>query len=371
MTRTRRPWYAHCTLALLYVVISCIGMLLAAPACAEPYLAVQQGFKCASCHVSPTGGGMRNAAGNVFAQNVLPARTLDTGGDPWTGSVNRFIQLGGNVRATWSASDIPNQPQTNEFDLWEARAYLNIEAIPGRLSLYVDQLLGPGDATNLEAYARYWSADRSWFIRAGRMYLPFGLRLEDDGAFVRTVTGINMFTPDTGVEVGWEASTWSAQLAVSNGSADESESGKQVTGQVAYIDPRWRLGFASSFNDADAGDRSAYGVFGGLRTGPVAWLAEVDLVEDDSFAEGTRDLVTALLEANWAVRRGHNLKLTAEWFEPDSGVDDDEQTRWSAVYEYSPVQFLQVRGGARVYDGIPQNDIENRKFYFLELHGFF
>ena len=112
-------------------------------------------------------------------------------------------------------------------------------------------------------------------------------------------------------------------------------------------------------------------MFGGLRTGPVAWLAEVDLVEDESFAEGTRDLVTALLEANWAVRRGHNLKLTAEWFEPDSGVDDDEQTRWSAVYEYSPVQFLQVRGGARIYDGIPQNDIENRKFYFLELHGFF
>jgi hypothetical protein len=75
--------------------------------------------------------------------------------------------------------------------------------------------------------------------------------------------------------------------------------------------------------------------------------------------------------SNWAVARGHNLKLTAEWFEPDRDVDNDEQNRWSAVYEYSPIQFIQLRGGARFYDGIPQSDLQNREVFFAELHGFF
>jgi hypothetical protein len=340
---------------------------------AEPYLAVQQGYKCGACHVNPTGGGMRNAFGNVFAQNVLPAHRIEIGDDSWSGAINRYVMLGGDVRAEWSSTDIPNQQRSNEFDVSDARVYVNVEPIPDRLSVYLDERVAPGTATNLEAYARYWTADHTWFVRAGRMYLPFGLRLEDDTAFVRAVPGINMTTPDTGIEAGWEARNWSVQLAVSNGSAGgpENDDGKQVTGQVVYVDPGWRIGFASSFNQSDAGDRSVYGLFGGLRTGPVAWLAEADYVVDKGFPEGTRDLVTALLEANWAVLRGHNLKLVAEWYDPDRDVSNDEQARWSAVYEYSPIQFLQLRGGARLYDGIPQNDLQNRTLFFLELHGFF
>ena len=170
--------------------------------------------------------------------------------------------LGGDVRANWTSTDVPNQEQTNEFDLSDARVYLNVEAIPGRLSAYFDERLAPGDATNMEAYARYWTANHAWFVQAGRMYLPFGLRLEDDTAFTRTVPGINMTTPDTGVEVGWEADKWSAQLAISNGTAGgpETDTGKQFTGQLVYVLPRWRAGLASSFNQSDAGDRAAYGV---------------------------------------------------------------------------------------------------------------
>ena len=37
------------------------------------------------------------------------------------------------------------------------------------------------------------------------MYLPFGYRLEDDNAFVRSLSGINMQAPDEGVELGFES----------------------------------------------------------------------------------------------------------------------------------------------------------------------
>ena len=63
--------------------------------------------------------------------------------------------------------------------------------------------------------------------------LPFGLRLQDQSAFVRQVTGINMATPDQGVEFGWLKGHWDAQLAASNGTAGGAgtSNGKQSSAQ--------------------------------------------------------------------------------------------------------------------------------------------
>jgi hypothetical protein len=340
---------------------------------AEPYFAVQQGLHCRQCHVNPAGGGLRTVFGNAFAQTQLPANRIDTGDQLWLGEISRFFAVGGNVRGNASLTDVPNQGSTYQYDVEEGRVYLSVSPIPERLVVYIDERVAPGAADNMEAYARYWTANRQWYIQAGKMYLPFGLRLEDDTAFTRTTPGINMATPDSGAQLGWESGSWSAQFAISNGAAGaaESDNGKQYSLQAVYVTSRWRLGAASSINNADAGDRNAYGVFGGLKTGPIAWLAEADLVTDDSFPEGERKLVSGLLEANWLVRQGHNLKATAEIFEPDRDVDEDQQTRWSLLYEYTPVQFIQVRTGVRIYDGIPQNDLQNRKLYFVQLHGFF
>jgi len=42
-------------------------------------------------------------------------------------------------------------------------------------------------------------------------------------------------------------------------------------------------------------------------------------------------------------------------------VGHGEQTRWSFVYELTPVQFVQLRGGARLSDGIPQAPLEHTR----------
>ena len=363
----------HCrAAALLLVFAACVSHV----ASAEPYLAVQQGYKCVQCHVNPTGGSLRNDFGAVFSQNVMAARPLPEGVPAWGGKLGDFVRLGGDLREGWTRTDIPNREVTEDWELGELRLYGAVDVIRDRLSLVLDESLAQDDAQVRQAYVQWSNVEGGWYVKGGRFYLPFGWRLQDNGTFVRQVSGINMTggSDYEGVEVGLETEQWSAQLALTNAAFSQdtaAEEGDQLTGQAVWVRPRGRLGVAAAFADADAGDRTLAGVFGGLRTGPVAWLGEVDYVRDESFADGTRTLVAALAEADWAVTKGHNLKLTGEWFEPDSDLDDDDQTRWSVVYEYTPIAFVQLRTGGRFFDGNPQNDIENREVWFLELHGFF
>ncbi len=355
-----------------FLIISAMAHLVTAHA--EPYFAVQKGLHCSACHSNPAGGGKRNVYGNVFSQQELAAERVGGANSPmWTGNVNDWLAIGANLRGRYEYIDTPNQDETSEFDVTRATVYVEANVIPNRLTVYVDQQVAPGSSINREAYARLRDKSGKWHLTGGQFYLPYGLRLQDDTAFVRQVTGINFTTPDRGVQVGYESGPWSTMLAVTNGTGGgaEIDTGKQASFIATYVKPGWRAGVSLNNNDADAGDRQMQNVFFGLRTGPIAWLAEVDWIKDDLATGGELDGLAGLIEGNWSPRKGHNLKLSHEYFDPDVDTDEDHQARWSLVWEYSPMQFVQSRFGIRLYDGIPQVDTQNRDVLFLELHGFF
>jgi hypothetical protein len=340
---------------------------------AEPYLAVQTGFKCGQCHVNPTGGGERTVFGNVFAQTQLAANHLDTGSDLWTGEINRFLSIGGDLRGQAQFTKVPGASSTDSFELEQVRVYASANVIPQRLFVYVDQQVAPGSSLNREAYGVYWSANHNWYVKGGQMYLPFGFRLQDQNAFVQQITGISMANPDQGVEFGWERGHWDAQLAITNGTAGapENNHGKQYSGQLIYVESIWRAGIAANINSVTAGNKSAAGLFAGLRTGPIGWLGQVDVIDDKSQPVRTGRQLATLLEANWRIAQGHNLKLTHEYLDPNRSVPNDAQTRYSILYEMTPIQYVQIRAGFRYSDGIPQSPAEHLKLGFVELHGFF
>jgi hypothetical protein len=340
---------------------------------AEPYLAVQLGLKCGQCHVNPTGGGLRTTFGDTFAETVLPAKHLDTPLDNWTGQLGQYLRAGGDLRFDASVTQAPHTRTVDQFALQQTRVYLEADVIPNRLLAYADEQVAPGGALNREAYVVYWPTSHDWYLKAGQMYLPFGLRLQDQSAFIFVSTGINMTTPDQGVEFGWERGHWDAQLAVSNGTAGGAvrSTGKQTSTQLSYVESVWRVGVAANFNAQSGGAKSACGIFAGLRTGPISWLGQAEITDDKSIPNRQGKELATLLEANWLIARGNNLKITNEFLNPNRAVPNGEQTRWSLVYELTPIQFVQIRSGVRWNDGIPQNNAEHQRLYFVELHGFF
>ena len=340
---------------------------------AEPYLAMRYGLKCVGCHINPTGGGLRNAVGNSFTQNVIPANSLPELLQGWNGSLlDDRLRLGGDLRTATTRTSIAGQPTRSVGGTEQVRLYADVQLIKDVLGAYLDQQVAPGKSERQEAYVRLSMPGLGLYAKAGQFYLPFGWRLQDSLAFVRQLSGVSMTVPDKGLEIGHESPEWSVQLVRSNGPGNKgSLSGHQTTAQAIWLQPWGRVGAAAAQVKSSAGDRQAWGLFAGTTTGPVAWLAEVDLVTDAGYPEGKRRQFATLLEANWLVQQGHNLKLTSEVLDPDRRVAHDHKVRYSLVYEYTPFAFVQLRAGTRKYGGIPQNAVDNRRQTFAELHAMF
>ena len=198
------------------------ALLAPAASLAEPYLAVRTGYKCMVCHVNPTGGGKRTEFGATYGQTALPAERLDLrtgqavpsgGSEPasWTGKLNDQFAVGADLRANSQYVAVPHDTDSFAFTP-RAQAYLEVKPIADRLTIYLDERVSPGAATNRETYALLWFANRTAYVKAGRMFVPFGLRIEDDSAFIRQVTGTSFNSSDDGVEGGLELGPWSAHL---------------------------------------------------------------------------------------------------------------------------------------------------------------
>ena len=349
----------------------CAWLLIGAnSAWAEPYLAVRTGLKCMACHTNPTGGGKRTAFGRSYGQTLLPAEPAS---EPMADLFGRYLDIGGDLRASATFSNTPGGDDQSAFNTDRANIYLEARLIPQRLTLYLDQQFAPGSDSR-EAWLMLWNKRHTTYLKAGRLFLPFGLRLEDDTAFIRSATGINFSTADNGVEAGLESGPWSLQLAVSNGAGGgaETNNGKQFSLRGEFVKPRWRLGGSANFNDGEAGqDRNMQNLFAALNAYGLQWLAEIDRIEDRNTAAGNIEQLATLFEVNREIRKGHNLKLTLEYLDPDTDIDENQRTRSSLVWEATILPLLQIRFGARIADGIPQNESQNTDLYFIQLHGWY
>lgn len=351
-----------------------LATFLGGHAVAEPYLAVRYGLKCETCHVNPTGGGLRSEFGDVFAQTELPAHPIRGNWGLWTGEVMSWLRVGGDTRYDANFTQTPGEPGTDHLKMQQGRVYAEAQPIPNRLLFYVDEQVTPGGLATHEAYAIFWSADHDWYVKGGRMYMPFGFRLEDQTAFVYDVSSITMYAPDDGLEFGWMHDHWDTQVTVTNATAAgalPATNGKEYGLQASYVEPGWRLGVAAHDDDSPFARRKIFGVFGGLRAGPIAWLTEVDRVENEWAPEAGVTQTGLLLEGDWLIARGNNLKLTFERYDPNRSVPDNGEGRWSLVYELTPVQFVQLRAGVRDYYGPASVPAQRSRLFFVQLHGFF
>ncbi|WDE01572.1 porin [Thalassomonas actiniarum] len=361
----------------IWLIFAC---LLSLQLAAEPYFAVREGLKCSACHTNITGGGQRTDFGFVYPQTLLPG-----GKSTFSPKLNEHLLIGGNIRSRYGytrfdeadavegASTEPvDFDNTSSFEVTNGTLYIGAQFTPDLL-FYLDQQVAPEGGRTREAAVIWKNLSGGSYIKAGKFFLPYGLRLEDDGAFIREVTGFNFDNSDIGLEVGIEPGDFSFSLGVTNGTqgSGENNKDKQLSFVGSYIQRSYRLGVSYSTNEAPNRQKStSYNIFAGVNWQDFTLLGEVDWIENENGDQQT-DMIATLFEVNYLLNKKTNLKFTYEYLDPDDDIDENERVRGSVVGEYFLNRFSQLRTGIRIYDAIPQNSLWNQDRFFLELHLFY
>ena len=307
----------------------------------EPYLSVRTGLACQACHTNRTGGGNRTMFGNIFAQTQLPMQP----GTVVPKELTEFLRVGFDVRAEAQAAFRSTTTPRTEMVLDVAQLYIEGRFLDGRVVMYMDQTMGPTSSYSREAFVMVEALPGEGYVKAGRLLLPYGWRLQDDAEFIRARTDFNYFASDMGAEIGFAPGPLQFALALTNGTfgGRENDNGKLVTTQASLVFPNVRIGASASRNESGGPGvrRDTYGGFGGVAIGPLALLGEVDLRRDvvPAPAATIRHLF-GYAEADWLFRRGLNGKVTYGYWDPDRAAPNDRNVRMRFGLEAFPVPFL-------------------------------
>lgn len=378
----------------------------AATASAEPYFAVREGQKCSACHVNMTGGGMRTSFVSAHAKEILRYPNwlpeLTKPAEYFTGEINQYVGIGADLRVDMTAvmqdnpgadgrvdNNVAFRGTLDEFDINvnQATTYLNVNLIPDLLNVYLDQRWAPSVDTR-EAWAMVllpWDA----YLKAGKMFLPYGLQLQDDTAFIRggrngsATTGFSFNVSQPAFEVGWEPGPVSFAAAVSQGIVDDRDVQGTGTLYSLFTDvPVVRsvlLGTSGTYAGTSDGSNSWFGLFTGFNLGRFTYLGEVDWgwfdfvdpLSDQRVKPGT---FITYSEGNYLLFDWLNMKVAFDYADYDGTLPrqgSDAENRVSVGFEPFLARFLQTRFFYRVSNGIETNASHNQDLWIFEVHAFF
>ncbi|HTY35627.1 MAG TPA: hypothetical protein VMH23_00860, partial [Bacteroidota bacterium] len=202
--------------SLLVAVLAAAS--LGSSAFAIPRFATLLNLPCQSCHVNPSGGGMRNAFGQSFGRDSLAMKSArdEAGADDFSTKLNDFLSYGADFRflAFYESKTNPDASLTSFFPM-QMDLYLNF-AVSKNISLYLNPAFGLYN--RLEAFGIARVLPLNGYLKLGRFAPPYGLRFDDHTSFIRQSTPFrNNMGQQTGLEVGFRTGPFVATGALTNG----------------------------------------------------------------------------------------------------------------------------------------------------------
>jgi hypothetical protein len=351
-----------------------------------PKFAALTGEKCQSCHVNPTGGGMRNGYGVKYSKDNLFFKFWEKANktteiDP---KITKGISMGADMRMIAINDETgEGNPNFNTFfqmqgDLYvnaEMNKYINLMIAPG---LYIPNTFGPNPLpTKYEVYGMVSNLPAGLYFKVGRFIPNFGIKIPEHRAYNRIFN--DMYTPyasDAGIEVGISPSFFTLTAGFSNGSSVnrngqrnnsfDFDNQKQIT---VSGDFRWAakknkytFGIGGSFinnpfkydpaNNINALRQMAAGFLSIGLFERVAILGEVAynrLDLRDSLSTRS-DFRTIFGELDILVAKGVELKFQYENYDNALGIKNNttERQRYSFGAMFYPLTGLEVEAVYRL-----------------------
>lgn len=409
-----------------------ILILIPTLASALPRFALWRGeANCLSCHVNPTGGGIRNSGGEMFSKDMLAMwkRT-----DKFSGEISDGIRIGTDTRMQFlafsqtSPLSYDSTTNTTKDTTTSNSGYHAMNA-----SIYIDASLTP----SLDAYIKFdplankfegfgllqlvsdandiidaSDAVNNVYVKMGAFLPAFGIRFDDHTAYVKggnrglsNFGGAGSFWTEGYRDVGGEVGATffdhlSAQVGIYNGSEDRPAANfafqehdmaiaLRLTASAEIIENALsaELGYSmyshprKSFETGEAEDLSISAIHLGIRGGPVTLLAEIDN-GDNVYSSGKGSYMPKMsaltTELGVNVTTGLTGILRYETYKDEDvagNVMTEVKNRLTFGAQWFPFRMIEIRPEYRmakveVHEGTRINSITENTF-LMQMHLFF
>jgi len=330
-----------------------------------PRYSLQESTSCMSCHINPTGGGMRNDYGNnIYSLEELPLKKwINHSDEDWGGYITDNVQIGGDFRL-----QVFKNGEKNRIFPMQADLYSNID-INSKADLYFKIDLSRRMAD--EYFIIFNNLIKNSWIKIGQSIPNYGIKIEDHTSFTRGGNDNSLFSSsydsnyDKGLffDVGEDPPVIVEFGTKYNGIIFTTSIGTNYISPESYDGiSNFALSLNSfhSFDDLNTltgmsymkeFDIESYSIFGGLNVNKISLLFELDKVNNwVSYHAAGNDNVNSvyynsyanLFQFTYKVKQGMHMILKFDYFDKDFDTEDGSLLRKTIGFEYYPLNMFEV-----------------------------
>lgn len=389
-----------------YVILLLIFIVSTHISDALPRFALRTGRTCASCHFNYSGGQLRNSGGTSFAQEELSLAAWRSTDTEFSDEIAKNLFLGADSRMQYlnqsgGVSELRTTPVTLTGSALQFMQFaLYIGATPHeRLKLFAkvditrlhkDAQFNP-DGLIFEAFGILNLIPKALFLKAGVFLPSYGIRYDDHTLYTRggnlgyldLKSNHGLIFKDNYRDLGFELgfaheNLINAQIALLNGGGPLYPSfGRDlpISGRVEVTpsvdDVHLRIGgslysqklpraVTNQVDTIPARTFSMFGGFFGVGYDRFTLMGEFDQAKNLQQFGLEQKSSTYFAELGVQIMEGLDFVGRYEAFDPNTDVENDEETRIVLGVEYFPWNFVEVRPQYRIVKekGLVNNEVK-------------
>lgn len=353
---------------------------------ALPKFATRQGAKCQSCHINPTGKGMRSTFGSTYGREELTMTTYkeQTDIEEFSPMLNDFFTVGIDYRTLFYYRE---QNSTSSFFQMQGDLYLDLR-LNKKFRIYFDKGLYSG----FEVFGLAKVLPLEGYVKVGNFIPAYGLKMDDHNLLIRSGAffpinpaissypgglGFGQGAEDTGLEFGFNPSIFTVNIGLFNGRKGglTGTAGTKNKAVVIRADANVQtdiLNFnigGSVYNLPTAGGPGKTQIVGGFG---------VFTFDNNLTLQGEYDIITThnatlnklvsgnilYAELNYLLLSGLDLKLGYEFYDPNIDLKDGSISRYTIGAEFFPLTGVEVRPLYRINQEKP-TELKNNELHVM------
>ena len=368
----------------LFLLISAI--VIANTAEALPKFSTRQGAKCQSCHINPSGKGMRSTFGATYGREELPMATFkeQTDIEEYSPMLNEVFTIGMDYRTLFYFRE---QNSSSSFFQMQGDLYLDLR-LNKKFRIYFDKGLYSG----FEVFGLAKVLPLDGYVKLGNFVPAYGLKMDDHNLFTRNGPyfpinpaiagypqglGFGQGSEDTGLEFGFNPSFFTLNIGVFNGRKGglAGTGGAKTKAVVVRADANIQTDLinlnlgGSAYNlpaTGAAGKTQMWGGFGIISiANNLTLLGEIDFIQsyNSTFAKQVTGNIL-YTEANYILFDGFDLKVGYEFYDPNVDFADGTASRITVGAEFFPLTGVEVRPLYRINQET-KTEIDNNELHVM------